>query len=211
MIARLQGTLLEKSPTQLVIDVAGVGYEILASLSTYRQLPATGEAVTVSIHTHVREDELVLFGFATDRERKLFRKLIKVNGLGPRLALNTLSGIATQELIRAISSGDIVRLTSIPGIGKKTAERMILDLKDKMLEFREVPETTSDESTQSHPFQEDLLSVLINLGYKRGMAEQALRKISLAEEASLEEAVRLTLRHLGEKPQRKTGTRSKVL
>lgn len=195
MIAHLQGTLLEKSQTHLVIDVAGVGYETLVSLATYQRVPNPGELVTLHIYTHVREDEIVLFGFAEPNEKALFQKLIKVNGVGPRLAINILSKISSNELIQAIAQEDIVRLTNIPGIGKKTAERIILDLKEKILELygQLAPEAVG----KSGGFQEDLLSVLVNLGYKRNVAERALRTVPLSDDLSLEEGVRLTLKHLG--------------
>lgn len=198
MIARLQGTLIEKVPTHVIINVAGVGYEALISLSTYQRLPATGTAVELTIHTHVREDEITLFGFADAQEKKIFQKLIRVNGIGPRLAMSILSGIAAQELIEALATEDLLRLTSIPGIGKKTAERMIVDLKDKLMELRlPAAQQEAGAATPAH-FREDLLSVLVNLGYKRNTAEQALREVPFDEGLKLEEAVRQTLRYLGD-------------
>jgi holliday junction DNA helicase RuvA len=197
MIARLKGRLIQKSPTALIVDVGGVGYEILASLETYQKLPAEGQELTLHIHTHVREDDLILFGFAKLREKKLFQKLIKVNGVGPRLALNILSGISVDELVEAIGREDLVRMTAIPGVGKKTAERMIIDLKDKMIDFHEKGTNLTLEKS-IRPFRDDLISVLINLGYKRPQAEKAVQDIPLPQDLSLQEAVRKTLQHLGE-------------
>lgn len=197
MIARLSGTLAAKTPTQAIIDTQGVGYEVWISLATYQRLPEVGGAITLMVHTHVREDELVLFGFLDAREKQLFKKLLKVSGLGPRLAINILSGISATDLIAALASEDIFRLTTIPGVGKKTAERMVIELKDKIVELAAADQATREPAPASL-FQEDLLSVLVNLGYKRSMAERALRKVPLARDTTLEEAVRLTLRHLGE-------------
>lgn len=197
MIASLKGTLLTKDLSHLIIDVGGVGYQVFASLGTYQRLPAVGEAITLHIHTNVREDDILLFGFMEMQEKKLFQKLIRVNGVGPRLALNILSGIASDDLVRALQLEDTARITSIPGIGKKTAERMILDLKDKLVDLQvaKLPGSNTPSETR---FREDLLSVLQNLGYKRGAAEQAIRQVPLADVTSLQDAVRQTLRTLGE-------------
>jgi Holliday junction DNA helicase RuvA len=202
MIASLTGQLREKHPTHLIIDVNGVGYAVFASLGTYQQLPEQGESVTLLIHTNVREDDIVLFGFIEHREKQLFQKLIKVNGVGPRLALNILSGIATNELIQALRAEDTARITSIPGIGKKTAERIVLDLKDKLVDLQGITDLKTATSTDKNNFRDDLLSVLQNLGYKRGAAERALHDVALDEVSSLQEAVRLTLRNLGEQNKR---------
>jgi len=197
MIASLKGTLLTKDLSHLIIDVGGVGYQVFASLGTYQRLPAIGEAITLHIHTNVREDDILLFGFIEMREKKLFQKLIRVNGVGPRLALNILSGIASDDLVRALQLEDTTRITAIPGIGKKTAERMILDLKDKLVDLQ-VTELPGSGTPSEARFREDLLSVLQNLGYKRGAAEQAIRQVPLTDVTSLQDAVRQTLRTLGE-------------
>ena len=205
MIASLTGQLREKHPTHLIIDVHGVGYAVFVSLGTYQQLPEQDNNVTLLIHTNVREDDIILFGFMEHREKQLFQKLIKVNGVGPRLALNILSGIATHELIQALRAEDTGRITAIPGIGKKTAERIILDLKDKLADLESLSDLPTARGTEKDNFRDDLLSVLQNLGYKRPVAERALRQIELDEISSLQEAVRLTLRSLGENNQKKVG------
>jgi Holliday junction DNA helicase RuvA len=195
MIARLTGTLIEKCPQSIIIDVNGVGYEALCSLETYQYLPKTGETASVQIHTHVREDESILFAFFDVREKQIFQRLIRVNGVGPRLALNILSGISADKLIEALRAEDLLRITAIPGVGKKTGERLILDLKDKLLDIQ--GSISSTTGTATPPLYEDLLSVLQNLGYKRITAEKALRDLSFSEGTSLQEAVRQTLKQLG--------------
>lgn len=132
MIGHLRGTVLEKHPNEVVIEAAGVGYEVHIPISTYTTLPGAGAAVALRIHTHVREDALVLFGFATAEEKAVFEKLISVSGIGPRLGITVLSGLPTADLIGAIRTGDVARLVRIPGVGKKTAERIVLELKDKL-------------------------------------------------------------------------------
>jgi len=206
MIARLSGILLEKTPQSAIIDVQGVGYEVSTSLETYHQLPELNETVSLLIHTYVREDELLLFAFHGLREKQLFQHLIRVNGVGPRLALNILSGISSDELMMALRTGDVVRMTTIPGVGKKTAERLILDLKDKLIKLHGADDTSSltDVST-AKPLEEDLVSVLLNLGYKRNLAEKAVRELKFDDEVSLQEAVRLTLKHLANGHHRKAG------
>ncbi len=201
MIAFLTGKLINKSPNGIILDVSGVGYELLASLETYQALPATGEQASVHVHTHVREDEIVLFGFSEIREKVLFRRLIRVNGVGARLALNILSGIATEELIHALRTEDLVRITAIPGIGKKTGERLILDLKDKLLDLQGIDDANASPNDKAGtPLFDDLLSVLLNLGYKKGSAEKALRQLQFEDGMTLQEAVRLTLKQLGNNP-----------
>src|SRR3954454_4208949 len=132
MIASLRGALLEKRPNQIIVDVQGVGYDVAIPVSTYSALPDNGKEVTLRIHTHVREDAIALFGFVSGEEKMLFEKLIGVSGIGPKLAITVLSGLAATDLTNAIRSGDVQRLTRIPGIGKKTAERMVLELRDKV-------------------------------------------------------------------------------
>jgi Holliday junction DNA helicase RuvA len=171
MIARLEGRLLERTPTRVVIDVGGVGYEALIPLSTFGRLPDEGKTVALRIHTHVREDALMLFGFGSALELQLFERLIAVTGIGPRLALAVLSGIEPPELIRAVQQADIARLTAIPGVGKKTAERIALELKDRLAKL--------EPALQPGPpgagsMRDDLLSALLNLGYHRPAAEKAI-------------------------------------
>lgn len=172
MIGYLQGNLLKATPERLLLDVQGVGYEIHVPLSTFYEIEKRGGTgrIALYIHTQVREDEIALFGFWTEREKALFEKLIAVGGIGPRLARVILSGMAPDDLLGAIAAGDIARLSTIPGIGKKTAERMVLELKDKMRELAaELPETTA-----ARPADQDVVSALVNLGYKAAQAERAV-------------------------------------
>lgn len=177
MIGRLTGVLVHKSPTVLLVDVSGVGYEVTVPLSTYYQLPETGLRCELLIHTHVREDNLQLFGFHTSRERQIFLKLISVAGIGPRLALTILSGLSTDEIVQSIRGNDVARLIAVPGIGRKTAERMVVELKDKLPEW-----IASDGSVESpgaaasgeSPVKEDVISALVNLGYQRALAERTV-------------------------------------
>lgn len=173
MIGYLQGSLLKATPERLLLDVQGVGYEVHVPLSTWYEIEkrgGTGTRIALYIHTQVREDEIALFGFWTEREKMLFEKLIAVGGIGPRLARVILSGMAPDDLLGAIASADIGRLSTIPGIGKKTAERMVLELKDKMRELAaELPETTA-----APPADQDVVSALVNLGYKAAQAERAV-------------------------------------
>jgi len=180
VIARLAGTLVEKSPERLVVDVNGVGYEVRVPLSTYAGLPSPGSAVRLLIHTHVREDTLTLYGFDSGRERHLFEKLISVSGVGPKLALALLSGLSAEELSEAIQSGDTQPLGKVPGVGRKTAERLVVDLRDKLgpmsgtapSESRagERPEAPSAERV----LVADVRSALINLGFSPRDTERAL-------------------------------------
>jgi Holliday junction DNA helicase RuvA len=174
MIAHLSGQLLRRSPQAVVVDVGGVGYQVQVPLSTFYRLGEEGCAVSLLIHTHVREDTLALFGFATAGELTVFEKLIGVAGVGPKLALNILSGIETPELIAALRASDLARLTRVPGVGKKTAERLILELKDKLppsvgAEPAEIPAPVS--------VKDDLVSALANLGYSRAEADRAVDRI----------------------------------
>src|SRR5829696_7409751 len=166
MIGYLQGHLLKATPEQLLLDVQGVGYEVYIPLSTYYEIERRpGEPIRLFIHTHMREDGITLFGFWTEREKALFEKLIGVGGIGPRLARVVLSGMAPDDLLAAIAAGDVARLSTIPGIGKKTAERMVLELRDKMRELAaELPE-------RAMPADQDVVSALVNLGYKAVQAE----------------------------------------
>ncbi len=169
MIAHLRGRLMSKHPNQAVVDCGGVGYDVVISVPTYSDLPEAGSEVSLFIHTHVREDQLALFGFLRAEEKKLFEKLLVVSGIGPKLAITILSGMPASDMVGAIRSGDVARLTKIPGIGRKTAERMILELKEKLEEF-----TAAPPPPQVTPLEEDVLSALVNLGYQRPAAERAL-------------------------------------
>jgi Holliday junction DNA helicase RuvA len=171
MIAHLRGTLLTKHPNSAIVETHGVGYEVTISVPTFSDMPATGSEISLHIHTHVREDALSLYGFLRLQEKHLFEKLLTVSGIGPKLAITILSGMPADEMVTAIRSGDLGRLTRIPGIGKKTAERMVLELRDKL------PATTGAaeiNATQASPVEEDVMSALVNLGYQRAATEKAL-------------------------------------
>jgi len=174
MIAHLRGKLLAKHPNQAIVEAAGVGYDVTISIPTFSDLPASGNEVALHIHTHVREDVIALYGFIRPAEKMLFEKLISVSGIGPKLAITILSGMAAHEMVSAIRSNDVARLTRIPGIGKKTAERMVLELRDKLPETVAVqaPATPAISATE-----EDVLSALVNLGYQRAAAEKALELV----------------------------------
>jgi Holliday junction DNA helicase RuvA len=171
MIAHLRGKLLAKHPNQAVVETGGVGYDVTITVPTFSDLPEVGAEVALHIHTHVREDLIGLFGFLRPSEKRLFEKLLTVSGIGPKLAITILSGMAADEMVGAIRGNDIVRLTRIPGIGKKTAERMVLELRDKLPQ----PETGAVTTVSMvSPMEEDVLSALVNLGYQRAAAEKAL-------------------------------------
>jgi holliday junction DNA helicase RuvA len=179
MIGHLRGTVLEKHPNQVILEAAGVGYDVQIPISTYTSLPAEGAAVALRIYTHVREDALLLFGFATAEEKLVFERLISVSGIGPKLAVTVLSGLPTADLVTAIRTGDVQRLVRIPGVGKKTAERMVLELKDKLAGVEVgIPATpTSAAADTWTPLERDVLSALQNLGCSRPAAEEAIRKV----------------------------------
>jgi holliday junction DNA helicase RuvA len=175
MIAHLRGKLLAKHPNQAIVETAGVGYDVTISVPTFSDLPALGAEVALHIHTHVREDIIALYGFLRPSEKLLFEKLITVSGIGPKLAITILSGMAADEMVGAIRSNDIARLTRIPGIGKKTAERMVLELRDKL------PPAGPAATPAAPPVsavEEDVLSALVNLGYQRAAAEKALATVT---------------------------------
>jgi Holliday junction DNA helicase RuvA len=172
MIAHLRGKLLVKHPNQVVIETAGVGYEVNISVPTFSDLPANGSEVALHIHTHVREDVIALYGFLHPAEKLLFEKLMTVSGIGAKLALTILSGMAAGEMAAAIRGNDVARLTKIPGIGRKTAERMVLELRDKLPPA--AAGTAASSAPALTPIEEDVLSALVNLGYQRPAAEKAL-------------------------------------
>jgi len=176
MIALLRGTLLEKHPNQAIVETGGVGYDVTIPVSTYTHLPEAGAEVKLRIHTHVREDALALYGFLTQDERALFEKLIGVSGIGPKLAVTILSGLAAPELIGAIRRGEVERLVRIPGIGKKTAERMVLELRDKLSAATGEEPLAAAAAGALSPVEQDVLSALVNLGCGRPQAEAAIRK-----------------------------------
>jgi len=179
MIALLRGVLLEKHPNQAIVETGGVGYDVTIPVSTYTKLPDAGAEVRLRIHTHVREDALALYGFLTQDEKALFEKLISVSGIGPTLAVKILSGLAAPDLILSIRRGEVEKLVKLPGVGKKTAERMVLELRDKL------PPVTGDEpaappAESLSPIEQDVLSALLNLGCARPQAEAAVRKAKSA-------------------------------
>jgi Holliday junction DNA helicase RuvA len=178
MIAVLRGILLEKHPNQAIVDIGGVGYDVSIPVSTYSHLPAAGSEVRLRIHTHVREDALVLFGFLTQDEKALFEKLISVSGIGPKIAMAVLSGIPAVDLANNIRRGEVERLVRIPGVGRKTAERMVLELRDKMPapSGEEPGEAAGAPAAALTAVEQDVLSALLNLGCARPAAEAAVRK-----------------------------------
>jgi Holliday junction DNA helicase RuvA len=172
MIAHLRGRLLIKHPNQAIVDVGGVGYEITITVPTFSELAEAGQEVALHIHTHVREDQIALFGFLRPEEKRLFEKLMTVSGIGPKLAVTILSGMPVGDLIGAIRAGDVARLTKVPGIGKKTAERMVLELREKLEELR----ASAIAPPALNAIADDVLSALVNLGYQRPLAEKAVEK-----------------------------------
>lgn len=183
MIASLRGRLLEKHPNFVIIDAGGVGYAVTVPVSTFSDIGGIGEEVRLLIYTHVREDTLALYGFGGGREKELFEKLITISGIGPRLAVTILSGLPTDELLDAIRVGDAKRLTRIPGVGRKTGERIALELREKLesLDTDERPEGVS----LSDAMQQDVVSTLVNLGCNRAAADKAVRK-AVAEGVAVE-------------------------
>ena len=197
MIARLRGTLVEKNPNRVIVDVEGVGYDVQVPLSTFYALGEPGADVQLRVHTHVREDVIGLFGFATRLEQDLFERLIAINGIGPRLGLAVLSGIEPAELISAIRRQDVARLTQIPGIGKKTAERIGLELKDRLPLSISASDQAVPASSPRDQLRDDVLSALLNLGYQRAPAEKAIERIvSVSPDAGFERTLKDTLREL---------------
>jgi holliday junction DNA helicase RuvA len=201
MIGRIRGLLIYKKPNQVLVDVHGIGYEIQIPVTSFYELPEEGHEVSLRIHTHVREDALVLFGFVTQREKDFFLKLVSISGIGPKLAITILSGGKVEELAQAISEGNLSRLVSIPGVGRKTAERVVLELKSQITQFL-LPEQAGTERAVSKPdgLQEDILSALVNLGYQRAGAEKALAAVIRAGdcERTFGDLLRNTLRRLSQ-------------
>ena len=197
MIAFLRGRVIDKHPDRIVIDVNGVGYEVHVPLSTYYDVADGGAEVALRIHTHVREDALQLFGFLTSLEQEMFQRLIGISGIGPKLALSLLSGIDARELVGAVQRADIARLTRVPGIGRKTAERIVLELKDRLAHMVATPAEAAVETSPADRLQDDLVSALLNLGYHRPVAEKAVETtLKSGVEVSFETALRSALREL---------------
>lgn len=195
MIARLSGTVLEKHPNRVVVDVGGVGYDVQVPLSTFYGLGEAGAGIQLRVHTHVREDVIALYGFASPLEQDLFERLISISGIGPKLALAVLSGIDPGELVRAIRTQDVARLTRIPGVGKKTAERIGLELKDRLPQAAAPHGAQPEGGGPGDALRDDLLSALGNLGYQRAAAEKAVDAVlKKTPDASFEQALRDVLR-----------------
>lgn len=199
MIGQLRGLLIQKRPNEVLIDVQGVGYEVFVPLTTFFELPGEGSEVALKIHTHVREDTLTLFGFLTQREKDFFLKLISISGIGPKLAVGILSGARVEELAQAVAEGNLPRLTAIPGVGKKTAERLVLELKGRIAPFLLAePMEASGGAAPPSALEEDVVSALVNLGYPRAAAEKALSNVLRSPDAgrTFEDILRGTLRLL---------------
>lgn len=194
MISRLSGILLRKEPPALLVDVNGVGYELEAPMTTFYDLPAVGEKVTLFTHLVVREDAHLLYGFSCEAQRRLFRGLLKVNGVGPRVALAVLSGLADDEFVHCVLSEDVARLTQVPGIGRKTAERLIVEMRDKLppLSAGSAPTPASTRAPAKDPVSE-AMSALIALGYKPNEASRAVRAVP-SKDLSAEEIIRQALK-----------------
>ena len=201
MIAQITGKLLLKNPNCIIVDVGGVGYELNVPLSTFYDLGEIGSETSLRVYTHVREDTLQLFGFRTESEKKLFLLLMTVSGIGPKLAITVLSGLSAEELIQAIRQNDLARLVSIPGVGKKTAERMLVELKDKVASLAppglEEKMASGVSTVGGDSFREDLISALINLGYAKALVEKSvLGLLRETPEMSFETALKQSLRML---------------
>lgn len=198
MIGQIRGLILEKQPPQLIVDVSGVGYEIDAPMSTFYQLPAVGEKVNLYTHFIVREDAHHLYGFYTREERLLFRTLLKVNGVGPRLALTILSSVTPEEFVRFVLNNDTMSLVRLPGVGKKTAERLVIEMRDKLSDwYQSTPAEgiTPLAKDNRHQILQDAISALISLGYKQPEANRTVTKIDNGM-ASSEELIKLALREM---------------
>ena len=200
MIAHLRGSILEKHPNRIVIDVNGVGYDVFVPLSTFYGLGDPGAAIALRIHSHVREDAFLLYGFATLLEQELFERLIGVSGIGPKVALAVLSGIEPQEFIRAIERGDLARLTAIPGVGKKTSERIVLELKDRLPRAQTAAAAAGATVPEGPALRDDVVSALVNLGYHRPLAEKAaeaaIKTLGSGSDVSFERALKQALREV---------------
>lgn len=201
MIAHITGKLIHKQPNSIIVDVGGVGYELTVPLSSFYDLGEAGVEVSLRVHTHVREDALQLFGFRTEREKKLFLLLISISGIGPKLAITVLSGLSTEELVQAIRASNLAKLVGIPGVGKKTAERMLVELKDKVAAI--LPPGLEEAATRTtfaqtgEAMREDVISALVNLGYQKALAEKAVNTVlKQTPDAKFEVVLKQALRSL---------------
>jgi len=188
MIAHIRGKLISKHPNQAIVEAGGVGYDINISIPTFSGLPALGSEISLFIYTHVREDALSLFGFLRAEDKHLFEKLLSVTGIGPKLAITILSGMPADNMVAAIKGNNIAALTRIPGIGKKTAERMVLELRDKLDSFGAAPAVVA-----ASPVEEDVISALVNLGYQRSMVEKTLGQLARTSDESFDALFRKSL------------------
>ena len=200
MIALISGKIVHKGISHVIVDVHGVGYRIFIPLTTFYELPEAGQVITLHVHTNVKQDAINLFGFYTVQERDLFQLMISVSGIGPKMSMNILSGISAQDLLRAISGGNVGKLVNIPGVGKKMAERLILELKEKVIKkmvIEEMP-AADDQHQAGEIIIEDALSALVNLGYKSNVAKDALDKVLRAseEELGMDQLLKKTLKIL---------------
>jgi Holliday junction DNA helicase RuvA len=200
MIAFLRGRVLEKHPNRVIVDVGGVGYDVAVPLSTFYSAGDAGAEISLRIHTHVREDQLALYGFATPVELTLFERLIAISGIGPKLALAVISGMESRDLVTAIQRGDVVRLTRIPGVGKKTAERIVVELRDRLSKAITFEEGGEAAASPGDALREDLASALENLGYHRHAVERVLERLASGPEGlpamQFEDVLRAALREL---------------
>jgi holliday junction DNA helicase RuvA len=200
MIALISGKIVYKGISHVIVDVQGVGYRIFIPLTTFYELPEAGQTITLHVHTNVKQDAINLFGFYTNQERDLFQLMISVSGIGPKMSMNILSGIPAQDLLRAISGGNVGKLVNIPGVGKKMAERLILELKEKVIKkmmIEKMP-AVDDQQQTSDIIMEDVLSALVNLGYKNNVARDALDKAvrSSDEKLGMDKLLKKTLKIL---------------
>jgi holliday junction DNA helicase RuvA len=198
MIAFLRGRVFDKQPNRVIVDVQGVGYDVVVPLSTFYEIGDEGAEVSLRVHTHVREDALQLYGFLTELERQLFERLIGISGIGPKLAVAVLSGMEARELLGAVQRGDVARLTGIPGVGKKTSERIVLELKDRLTHLSAaLVEQQVAETPAGDRLHDDLVSALLNLGYHRPHAEKAVdAALASASDLTFEQALKAALREL---------------
>lgn len=198
MIAFLRGRVIDKQPNRLIVDVQGVGYDVHVPLSTYYDVGDEGDDVALRVYTHVREDALLLYGFLTVLEQQVFERLIAISGIGPKLAIAVLSGIEARDLVGAVQRGDLARLTAIPGIGKKTAERIVLELRDRLKQLTALP--AADAAASASPadrVRDDLVSALVNLGYHRPQAEKTVESALKSDpDLGFEQALKISLREL---------------
>jgi Holliday junction DNA helicase RuvA len=195
MIAQLAGALASKSPDYLVVDVHGVGFQVFVSLNSFYRLPEPGHAVQLFVHTHVRDDALQLYGFVDRTEKEVFLLLVSVSGIGPRLALNILSGTPVEELQRALEAGDLVRLVAIPGVGKKTAERLVVELRDKIKLLKSA--VGGDNGRATTGLEAEAVSALVNLGYRQSEAERAVKAARAGGATDIESVIRSALKRVG--------------